>query len=110
MKTALPLLFLFLVNVLSGQTASPVQVKNELRVYLLDGHTYLFVDTTEALTFEEVRQESFQRKFQPLDTPYVRQQPDRAYWLKTQITATDTLTDWLLLLKNPVYKKYETVS
>ncbi|MEZ5038721.1 MAG: ATP-binding protein [Saprospiraceae bacterium] len=64
-----------------------------------------FVDSTEALTFEQVRQGSFQENFQPLDTPYVQRQASGAFWLKTQIIAEDSLTDWLLLLKNPDHEK-----
>lgn len=106
MKTTLAIIFLFLVNSLAAQTDSILQVENVLRVYPLDGHVSIFVDSTETMTFEDVSQGSFQEKFQPLDTPLVRWEPHRAYWLKTQITALDSLTDWIVLLKNPYYKNF----
>lgn len=105
MKSSLPFLFLFLANALAAQSGSLVKVENAMRVYPLDSCTLLFADSTRAMTFGDVSKENFQEKFQPQNLSSLQGQADRVYWLKVQITAADSLSDWLLLLKNTHYDK-----
>ncbi|RME12377.1 MAG: helix-turn-helix domain-containing protein [Bacteroidetes bacterium] len=88
----------FIVLVLSAQMliaqAPPdVLVENTLRVYPLDAHARVLVDSSASLDFEAIHRPDILEKFRPFDSSSVLLDPDRAYWLKTQITAKDNRTD-----------------
>ncbi|HMQ48846.1 MAG TPA: ATP-binding protein [Saprospiraceae bacterium] len=106
MKRFIPIFLLVLANILVAQPDSLLKIENHLQVNLLDKWVQVFEDSTETLTFETVRQASFQANFLPLNNPTPSNKPHRAYWLKTRFIAADSLNDWLLLLKNPTYETW----
>ncbi len=76
-----------------AQVPPPVIVENNLRVYPLDAHARVLVDSSASLDFEATHRPDILEKFRPFDSSSVLLDPDRAYWLKTQITAKDNRTD-----------------
>ncbi|MAT53807.1 MAG: hypothetical protein CMN32_04955 [Saprospirales bacterium] len=101
--------FIVLLLVLSAQMliaqAPPyVLVENTLRVYPLDAHARVLVDSSAALKFEDVSRPETLEKFRPLESGVATGQPGWAYWLHFRMAAKDTLKDWMILLKNPAYQ------
>ncbi|RME00771.1 MAG: hypothetical protein D6816_13215 [Bacteroidetes bacterium] len=87
-----------------AQVPPPVMIENTLRVYPLDAHTLVRVDSSADLDFEAVRRPDILEKFRPLESVLAGGQPGWTYWLHFRMAAKDTLKDWMILLKNPAYQ------
>lgn len=90
-------LLLFLSFVIIGGAQTPYALTDTTTVHRVDAYTEIFIDSTRALSFDQVTQQHFRRSTGNLRFGYVR----GAIWLRIK-TQTPTLhTRWFLEIPAP---------
>jgi len=108
MKLLLYIVALLIATGIRAQPGAPDNNGND-SVYLADAriqvhdlkkYTYVFIDSSNKLTIQEIASGKFNNRFQPLSgmvqpaTPYI------TYWLKFSISCTGNIDNWWLLLND----------